>query len=109
MCVMNILQSNIPSTSDTADALKALGHPVRLRMVKELVEMEACCCADLCEGFSQSQSTISQHLCVLKDAGILSFEKQGTKSCYTLNHDTLKKLQTALNVLFATDKSESTS
>jgi len=88
------------SNEKMADALKALGHPVRLRMVQELKELESCCCADMCECFPQSQSTISQHLSVLKDAGIVSFERDGNKSCFTLNHEVLNEIQTSLSELF---------
>jgi DNA-binding transcriptional ArsR family regulator len=88
------------SADKMADALKALGHPVRLRMVQELKSLESCCCADMCECFPQSQSTISQHLSVLKDAGIVSFEKHGNKSCFSLNHDVLEEIQTAMAELF---------
>ncbi len=87
------------STEKMADALKALGHPVRLRMVQELTEFQSCCCADLCACFPQSQATISQHLSVLKDAGIISYEKHGNKSCFSLNHDVLQEIQTAMNAL----------
>jgi len=90
-------------THETADALKALGHPVRLQMVRELVELQTCCCADLCKCFPQSQSTISQHLSVLKDADIVSFEKDGNKSCFSLNYQTLKAVQAALHQIIAQD------
>lgn len=93
----------------TADALKALGHPIRLRIIRELSQMESCFCADMCDCFSQSQSTISQHLSVLRDAGILNFEKQGNKSCYSLDRAALKKLHTALNELVQSEPLESTS
>ena len=92
-------QCGCETTNQMADALKALGHPVRLRMVQELTHLESCCCADMCECFTQSQSTISQHLSVLKDAGIISFERQGNKSCFTLNHDVLNDIQTAIGGL----------
>jgi len=88
------------STEKMAEALKALGHPVRLKIVRELKSLESCCCADMCECFSQSQSTISQHLSVLKDAGIVNFEKNGNKSCFTLNHDALKEIQSAMSALY---------
>lgn len=88
------------ATDKMAEALKALGHPVRLRIVQELKSLESCCCADMCECFSQSQSTISQHLSVLKDAGIVNFERNGNKSCFTLNHDALKEIQSAMSALY---------
>lgn len=87
-------------TNQMADALKALGHPVRLRIIQELKAMESCYCADMCDCFSQSQSTISQHLSVLKEAGIVQFEKHGNKSCFTLNHDVLAEIQASMGNLF---------
>ena len=84
------------SADKMAEALKALGHPVRLRMVQELKSLKSCCCADMCECFPQSQSTISQHLSVLKAAGIVSFERNGNKSCFTLNYDVLEEIQMAM-------------
>ncbi len=89
-----------------ANALKALGHPIRLRMVQELKAVETCCCRDMCACFSHSQSTISQHLSVLKEAGIIDFEKDGNKSCFTLNHDVIKDVQMALNEMFEHTVSE---
>lgn len=87
-------------TERMAEALKALGHPVRLKIVQELKSLDSCCCAEMCECFSQSQSTISQHLSVLKDAGIVNTERDGNKSCFTLNHDVLKEIQTAMGALY---------
>ena len=99
---MALLKSNscfCGSTNKMAGALKALGHPVRLRLVQELLAHENCNCAELCNCFPQSQSTISQHLSVLKNADIVSFEKNGNKSCFSLNHDALQELQMVFEAL----------
>jgi len=82
-----------------ADQLKALGHPVRLQIVQELKCMESCNCGDMCDCFAHSQSTISQHLSVLKDAGILRYKKDGNQSRFSLNHEVLDELQKALEAL----------
>lgn len=106
---MNIAKSNFCNCENTekmADVLKALGHPVRLKIVQELKSLDSCCCADMCDCFSQSQSTISQHLSVLKDAGIINSERNGNKSCFTLNHDALKEIQIAIGALYNAPKSE---
>jgi DNA-binding transcriptional ArsR family regulator len=88
-------------TDKMADALKALGHPVRLRLVQEIRELKSCCCGDLCDCFSQSQSTISQHLSVLREAGIIDFEKNGNKSCFSLNYEVLNELQSSIQDLIS--------
>lgn len=76
--------------------LKALGHPVRWEIVRHLHLHENSCCGDLCGCFDLSQSTISQHLGVLKDAGLLEFEKCGNRSKFSLNRKGLQTLQKAL-------------
>ncbi len=68
-----------------AERLKALGHPVRLAIVRALSERSRCCCADVCSQLPLAQSTVSQHLKVLKDAGLVSFRRDGVRSCYVLN------------------------
>jgi DNA-binding transcriptional ArsR family regulator len=67
-----------------AERLKALGHPARLAIVKALAE-RSCCCQDVCGRLPLAQSTVSQHLKVLKDAGLVSFRRDGVRSAYVLN------------------------
>ena len=68
-----------------ADRLKALGHPVRLAIVRALAEQSCCCCGDVCSRLPLAQSTVSQHLKVLKDAGLVIFKRDGVRSSYVLN------------------------
>ncbi len=68
-----------------ADRLKALGHPVRIAIVRALAERSCCCCADVCSRLPLAQSTVSQHLKVLKEAGLVSFRRDGVRSAYVLN------------------------
>ncbi|HWT30695.1 MAG TPA: metalloregulator ArsR/SmtB family transcription factor [Propylenella sp.] len=68
-----------------AERLKALGHPVRIAIVRALAEQSRCCCADVCNKLPLAQSTVSQHLKVLKDAGLITFQRCGVRSSYVLN------------------------
>ena len=68
-----------------AERLKALGHPVRIAIVRALAEQSRCCCADVCNRLPLAQSTVSQHLKVLKDAGLITFQRSGVRSSYVLN------------------------
>jgi ArsR family transcriptional regulator len=77
----------------TAERLKALGHPARLAIVRALAERSCCCCADVCRGLPLAQSTVSQHLKVLKEAGIVSFRRDGVRSSYVLNPAALAALR----------------
>lgn len=64
-----------------SDMLKALAHPVRLKMVEGLLSNE-CNVDKIVNALSLPQSTVSQHLGILKNRGILKFRKMGVKTCY---------------------------
>jgi ArsR family transcriptional regulator len=66
-----------------AKIMKALGHPSRLFMVDELGKQERCVC-ELTEMVGADVSTISKHLSILKEAGVVDFEKRGTQMYYRL-------------------------
>ena len=66
-----------------ANILKSLGHPTRLWMVEQLSEGEKCVC-DLAEFIDADFSTISKHLSVLKQAGVVLDEKRGKMVYYRL-------------------------
>ena len=66
-----------------AKVIKALGHPSRVYMVEELSRGERCVC-ELTEMVGADVSTISKHLSVLKNAGIVSDEKRGSQVFYSL-------------------------
>lgn len=63
---------------------KALAHPIRLKLVKKLMQDSHCVC-DLNENIAFSQSAISQHLRILSEAGVVVKEKQGLKVMYSLS------------------------
>lgn len=67
---------------DKGAILKALGHPVRLRMVVDLSRGEGCNVNDIAENLGLPQSTVSQHLGILRAHGIVSPEKDGVNTCY---------------------------
>lgn len=66
-----------------ANILKALGHPTRLWMAERLADGEKCVC-ELAEGIDADFSTISKHLSVLKQAGVVTDEKRGKQVYYSL-------------------------
>ena len=68
----------------TADVFKALGHPARLHFVKLLGDGEKCVC-ELVDSVDQGWSTVSRHLSVLKDAGIVIDEKRGLQVFYRIS------------------------
>jgi DNA-binding transcriptional ArsR family regulator len=62
--------------------LKALAHPIRLGMMQQLAAQPEICACDLGEAFAVSQPTVSEHLRVLREAGLVRTRRQGTQICY---------------------------
>jgi ArsR family transcriptional regulator len=84
-----------PSAVDThlASLAKALGHPVRVQILRLLISRRACVCGEICDRLPLAQSTVSQHLKVLRQAGLVTVEEQGTCTCYHPNPTGLEQLQ----------------
>ncbi|MEO3805394.1 metalloregulator ArsR/SmtB family transcription factor [Nonomuraea sp. B1E8] len=87
-------------SAEIARVFKALGDPVRLRILSIVAARqggEACVC-DITDAFELTQPTISHHLKVLKDVGLLTSERRGTWVHYRLVPDTLSQLSALLNI-----------
>jgi DNA-binding transcriptional ArsR family regulator len=70
---------------------KALAHPVRVQIIDYLKRIDKCFCGDIVELLPLAQSTVSQHLKSLKDAGLIKGEVEGPKTCYCLDKNTLNR------------------
>jgi DNA-binding transcriptional ArsR family regulator len=68
-----------------AKYMKALGHPARVAILEVLINRQACICGDIVEELPLSQSTVSQHLKELKEAGLIKGEIEGVKVCYCID------------------------
>ena len=80
--------SNVALTSDEArlaGMLKALGNPVRFQIMKTLAERQVCITQQIVETMPLAQSTISQHLKMLREAGLIHGEIEGPATCYCLD------------------------
>jgi ArsR family transcriptional regulator len=71
---------------------KALGHPARVHILRLLLSRDACYCGDLVEELPLAQATVSQHLKVLKQAGLVTGEIEGLRTCYWADRDRLAEL-----------------
>ncbi|HSU49343.1 MAG TPA: metalloregulator ArsR/SmtB family transcription factor [Segetibacter sp.] len=87
-----------------AKMAKALAHPARIAILNLLAKRNACVCGDIVEELPLSQSTVSQHLKELKEAGLITGEIEGAKVCYCIDAKEWKAAQTVLNQLFETYK-----
>jgi ArsR family transcriptional regulator len=79
-----------------ADVFKALGDPTRVAIVNRLSKAETVCVCDLTAAFKLSQPTISHHLRILRDAGLVESERRGTWAYYRLVPEAIDGLRTAL-------------
>ncbi|HVI92631.1 MAG TPA: metalloregulator ArsR/SmtB family transcription factor [Anaeromyxobacter sp.] len=78
---------------DLATLAKALGHPARVQIMRLLVRREACICGDIVDELPLAQSTVSQHLKVLKEAGLIRGEIDGPRVCYCVEPRALRRLK----------------
>ena len=78
---------------DLADIFKALADPTRVAIVSRLASGEVCCVCDLTDAFELSQPTVSHHLRVLRDAGLVEAERRGTFAYYWLVPEAMGRLQ----------------
>lgn len=72
--------------------VKALGHPVRLQIIVGLSEGSECNVGMIADKLKMPQSTVSQHLSVLKNRGIIQANKNGVETCYYLYDERVKKI-----------------
>lgn len=79
-----------------AGKLAALSHPARLGMLLQLGGSGPCCCKQVVERFDLAQSTVSQHLKVLLDAGLVRLQPQAQRSVYEVDADALAEVSDAL-------------
>ena len=78
---------------------KALGHPARVRILRILAQREGCVCGDLVEVLPLAQSTVSEHLRVLKEAGFVRGVLEGPRTCYCVEPAAIARLRALLDAL----------
>jgi len=79
---------------------KALAHPARVAILQLLIKKQACICGDIVEELPLSQSTVSQHLKELKEAGLIKGDIDGAKVCYCIDEKEWNNAKEYLNSLF---------
>lgn len=86
---------------------KALAHPARVAILQLLAGRQTCVCGDIVGELPLSQSTVSQHLKELKEAGLIKGEIDGAKVCYCIHDKEWKAAQVAINQIFDSYKTGS--
>ena len=116
---MNVAPLSHPETSEAADRLpaesgrlaedhaalaerlRALAHPVRLRVLETLAGQDRCVCGEIVRGLPLAQSTVSQHLKVLADSGLIQSRTEGQRTAYCLDRDAISALKSEIDALFS--------
>ena len=83
--------------NEIASFAKAIAHPARIEILKELAKRNTCVCGEIVDVLPLAQSTVSQHLKELLKAGLISGSIDGVKSCYCINPKKIKQFKVLLN------------
>ncbi|HEX9017742.1 MAG TPA: winged helix-turn-helix domain-containing protein [Anaerolineaceae bacterium] len=83
--VIPLLQELTESEMHLATMFRALGNPVRFRIMQYLADHPVCITGDIVEFTTLAQSTVSQHLKVLREAGLIEGEIEGPATCYCIS------------------------
>jgi ArsR family transcriptional regulator len=75
--------------NELAVLAKALGHPARVRILRLLLARDACVCGEIVAELPLAQATVSQHLKILRDSGLVQGEVDGPRVCYCVNRSRL--------------------
>lgn len=85
---------------DLAAFAKAMAHPARIAILKVLAQRNECICGEIVNILPLAQSTVSQHLKELKNAGLIDGSIDGPRSCYCINWKAFEKFMSEFSFLF---------
>jgi ArsR family transcriptional regulator len=89
----------LEADEELAAMAKAVGHPARVQILRLLTRRDACICGDIVDELPLAQSTVSQHLKVLKEAGLIRGEIDGPRVCYCIEPRALRRLKSLVGSL----------
>ncbi len=96
-CTLNVSDSD---RDRLIHMFKALGNPVRFEIIKFLVTHPGCITGDIVKHLPIAQATVSQHLKVLKDAGWISGNIEGTATCYKMDEKNIAWFRSVVGLIF---------
>jgi len=99
---MGLTKSQVFTDGDraTATAAKALAHPARIAILRYVAQRASCICGELVDEIGLAQATVSQHLKVLKEAGLIQGEISGPRVCYCIHPEGWAKARRELETVF---------
>lgn len=84
---------------ELAKLAKAIGHPARIRILRMLSRKEARVCSQIVDEFPLAQSTVSEHLRILKEAGLVRSSQDGPRVGYCIDFDGLRRLKALVAII----------
>jgi ArsR family transcriptional regulator len=81
-----------------SNIFKALSHPIRLKIALGLMKKHECNVSVMVEKLGVSQPMVSQHLIIMKNAGVITSEKKGTQVCYRIKDEMIERILKSLEV-----------
>jgi ArsR family transcriptional regulator len=88
-----------PADEELAEFAKAIGHPARVQILRILARKIGCVCGEIVEELPLAQSTVSQHLKVLKECGLIRGDVDGPRVCYCVEPRALRRLKALIGGL----------
>ena len=82
-----------PTAGEFAKLAWAIAHPARVQIVRLLIDRKTCVCGEIVDCLPLAQSTVSQHLKILKDSGLIQGDVDGPRVCYCINPQQLHRLK----------------
>jgi ArsR family transcriptional regulator len=84
---------------ELAKLAKAIGHPARVRILRMLSRKEARVCSQIVDELPLAQSTVSEHLRILKESGLVRSSQDGPRVGYCINFDGLRRLKALVAII----------
>jgi ArsR family transcriptional regulator len=91
--------TDLDAEGDLAKLAKALGHPARVHILRVLLAKDTCVAGELSDELPLAASTVSQHLKLLKESGLIKGEVDGPRRCYCVDRGVLQHLKTLVERL----------
>ena len=88
-----------PASRAVAARFAALSHPARIEILKHLSASKSCCCREVVDHLDLAQSTVSQHLKILVEAGLVRFQPDRQRSRYEVDRAALADVSASLTAL----------
>jgi ArsR family transcriptional regulator len=92
-------KSSDGSDTELAALAKAIAHPVRIQILRMLADRKTCVCGDIVSELPLAQSTVSEHLRILKAAGLIIGEVDGPRVCYCIDPTSIRRLKKMIQEL----------